>query len=265
MKNLGVLVGYGFDFKFGGQENIASALRNKGYFVKKIDESWPRDRYVFFKDKYISAGEEGSYGNVFGEGGNIQVGDNFVLVSDNAFYFKDIRENIDFNKLGRDIKYYNSAKKIIEEKGKKNYGVRVHVAPTGEFFGKVAQGHIDLFALVLPKSKLLILDKHFGKSANLNRDYNVIAEKEKLKLIEYDGSQDGVWFPLNSLVLPNYESETVVMDNKAVSLKRIFDKEGVKTISVDMPQRNQPAGKINCQTNTFDINDLRKVEKFFDY
>jgi len=264
MKNLGIAVGYGFDFKLGGQEKICSALKNRGYSVKKVNEAWPRDKYVFFKDKYVLAGEEGAFGNVFGEGGNIQTGKGFVLVSDNAFYFNNIKSKVDFDKLKRDKSYYNSAKEIIIKEGKKSYNARIHVAPTGDFQGNVAQGHIDLFTLLLPNKKILIFDKHFGKSANLDRDYNAIAEKECLEFIEYDGSKDGVWYPLNSLILPNEESEVIVMDSKAKFLQKLLNKKGVETILVDMPQRNYPAGKINCQTNIFSLKDVGEIDKFFN-
>lgn len=265
MEDLGVLVGYGFDYEFGGQKNIASALRNKGYSVKEVGEAWPRDKYVLFKDKYIPSVDEGSSGNVFGEGGNVQLGKDFVLVSDNAFYFNDIKKDVDFEKLFKNKNYYESAKNIISEKGKRQYGVSVHVAPTGCFFGNPSfQGHIDLFTLLLPNSKILIFDKHFGKGANLNYDYNKIAEREKLKFIEYDGDKEGVWFPLNSLVLPNSQKEKVVIDSNANWLSKILEREGVETIKVDMPQRYHPAGKINCQTNTFLLKNKNNIHKFLD-
>lgn len=262
MDNLGVMVGYGFDFNLGGKKNIASALRNKGYLVEEVNEAWPRDKYVLFKNKYINSIDEGISGNVFGDGGNVQLSKNFALVSDNAFYFNDIKKDVDFEKLFNNKKYYESAKKTISEKGKKQYHVPVHVAPTGFFFGNSsAQGHIDLFTLLLPNSKVLIFDKHFGKDANLYHDYNEIAEKENLKFIEYDGSKENVWFPLNSLVVANSLKDTVALDSKANSLKKILEKERVEIISVDMPQRNYPAGKINCQTNVFLLKDKNKLSK----
>jgi hypothetical protein len=264
MENLGILVGYGCDFEFGGKKEIASALRNKGYSAKEIDEPWPRDKYVFFKGKYVSAGEEGVKGNVYGEGGNIRIGEGFMLISDNAFNFDKIKSKVDFERLGKDKEYYNSSKKIIIEEGKKYHNSRIYVAPTGNFNGKIAQGHIDLFTLLLLKRKILILDKHFGKDANRDGDYNAIAEKEGLEFIEYDGSQDGVWYPLNSLVLPRGGGEIAVIDSKAISLQKLLHKKGIETIGVHMPQRNHPAGKINCQTNVFNVNDKNNIERFFD-
>jgi len=263
MKNIGIIVGYGFDFKSGGQKEICSSLRKKGYSVKEVAEAWPRDKYVLSNDKYIPAGESGSAGNVFGEGGNIQKGNGFVLISDNAFYYDNIKSKIDFNKLRADKKYYNLAKEVILKEGKKHYSERIHVAPTGDFHGQLAQGHIDLFTMLLPNNKILIFDKHFGKDANLDKDYNIIAEQEKLKFIEYDGSQDNVWYPLNSLILPSENKEVVVIDSKAKSLQKLLNMKGIETIAVDMPQKNYPAGKLNCQTNIFNLGDEKKVRGFF--
>lgn len=262
MEELGVLVGYGFDFECGGQNNICAALRNRGYFVKPISEPWPRDKYVLFNKKYIPSEELDSSGNVFGDGGNVQLGKDFVLVSDNAFYFNEIKKDVDFQRLIKDRDYYESSKKIISNKGKEQYNVRVHVAPTGYFFGNSsAQGHIDLFTLLLPTSKVLIFDKYFGKDANVNYDYNKICEKEGIKFLEYDGSKEGIWFPLNSLVLPNSQKEKVVIDSNARLLNRLLDKEGVERVLVDMPQRNYPAGKINCQTNLFLLKDKNNLNR----
>lgn len=265
MKDLGILVGYGFDFQFGGKDKINKALRDKGYFTKIVDEPWPRDKYVFFKNKYTLLGEESSSGNVFGDGGNVQLGKDFALVSDNAFYFDDINKNIDLDRLSKDKEYYDSSKEVIIKKGEEEYNTRVHVAPTGYFFGNPsAQGHIDLFTLLLPNSKILIFDKYFGGKANLNYDYNKISEKEGLRFIEYDGSKEDVWFPLNSLVIPNFQSEKVVIDSNAKTLNKILNKKGIQTILVDMPQKNYPAGKINCQTNIFNLKDKHSVTKIFD-
>ena len=41
----------------------------------------------------------------------------------------------------------------------------------------------------------------------------------------------------------------------------ILEKEGIERILVDMPQRNYPAGKINCQTNVFLLKDKNKLDK----
>ena len=73
----------------------------------------------------------------------------------------------------------------------------------------------------------------------------------------YDGSQDGVWYPLNSLVLsPNKNpTDCVVLDQEAKSLIKILKDEGAQVIEADMPQGSYPDGKINCQTNIHYLKD----------
>lgn len=263
MGDLGIIVGKGFDFKLGGQEQISSGLKSRGYFVKEVDEAWPRNDYVYFNGKYVLE-ENGNSGNVFGNGGMVQKGEDFLLVSDAGFFYNDFKSKVQFNRLNIDKEYYEKSKNLILDKGKKQFNARIHIAPTGTFFnGKINNGDIDLFTLLLPKEKLLIFDTYFGKNANFHKDYNKISEKEGLKLIEYEGSQDNVWYPLNALVIPSRDKEVVVLDKNAKSLIKLLEKKNVNIIPVDIPQRDHPAGKINCQTNVFDLKDVQKIRGFF--
>lgn len=268
MENICVSIGTGI----GGGREIITSLAKAGYNVESAVEQWPRDTWVYFNGKYIERGDIGTNGNFFGDGGNVQIGKDFVIVSDNAVYYQDItrklKENfpeVDFENLSEKhnfvAKNYNLFSDLISSYGKQFFESRVHVAPTGYYQGRMGQTHIDLFTLLLPKSKMLIFDKFFGKDANLEKHYNKIAEKENLQFIEYDGSKDWVWFPLNSLVLPKNGNDVVVIDNYANLLKKILDKKGIETICVNMPQIEYPAGKINCQTNTYNIKDRRIIRK----
>lgn len=270
MENLCVSVGTGI----GGQREIMNSLARAGYKVESAVEQWPRDSWVYFNGKYIERGSMGADGNAFGDGGNVRVGKDFVIVSDNAVYYQDITRKLKETFLGVNFddlmekhnfvaKNYNLFSDLVSEYGKEFFESRVYVAPTGYYQGKMGQTHIDLFTLLLPKSKILIFDKFFGNDANLKNHYNLISEKEGLKFIEYDGSKDGVWFPLNSLVLPKNGNDVVVIDSASASLNKILNKKGIETLCVDMPQIKYPAGKINCQTNTYNIRDkkiIRKIE-----
>jgi hypothetical protein len=119
MKNLGILVGIGFDFEFGGQEKIASELESRGHSVKLISSPWPRNYYVYFNGKYVFE-EKGDSTNVFGNGGMVQKGDNFLLVSDAAFFYKNFKSQVDVNRLKIDKDYYEDSKKLIIDTGKIN-------------------------------------------------------------------------------------------------------------------------------------------------
>lgn len=248
-KQIEVIVGTGI----GGQRNIMEAIRSEGFQVRSAGNGrqWPRDHYVYFNGKYVKSGSPGFIdGNAFGEGGNILTGEGFLLVSDMAHIKEKIAKSLP-NKPN-----YEQIKEAIEAEGKVCHpDTRIHVAPTGYFHGGKGHSHIDMFSLLLPNRKALVIDTHFGKGAARAKEYDTIAEAERLRLIKYDGSQDGVWYPLNSLVLQKGSSDIVFVDSKAVSLMRLLEQEGVKSIGIDMPQHEYPAGKINCQTNTYNSGD----------
>ncbi len=260
MKELGILVGTGFDPERGGQKNITSALKSRGYFVKEVKHDWPRNEYVYFDEKYFfernSEFESFLRGNAFGNGGMVQTGEDFLMISDVVLKYKTFEGEIDVEKLEKDGEYYEESKKLVAEKGEKEYGARVHIAPT---WG--ANGDIDMYTLLLPKSKILIYDTDFGQESNKNKDYNKIAEKEGLKYMELAGEKSGVWYPLNSLVLTKGDNDLVVLDKNSDSLIKLLDKEGIPFIPVDFPQRTYPAGKINCQTNIFKKSDLVSLKR----
>lgn len=262
MGELGILVGKGFDPERGGQKDIASALRSRGHFVREIDYDWPRNEYVYFNGKYFfernNEFESFLKGNVFGNGGMVQTGDDFLIVSDAAFKYDSFKNKVDAKMLEKDKEYYEESKKLISESGEKKYGSRVHVAPTWE-----ANGDIDMYTLLLPKSKILFYDKSFGNGANKDNGYNILAEKENLKFVELDGKKSEAWYPLNSLVLSRGENDLIVLDKNSKSLIKVLDREGIDFIPVDFPQRQYPAGKINCQTNVFKKEDLNSLKRIF--
>ncbi len=246
---LSILVGTGI----GGQREIFTALSDAGFNTQSAgSRMWPRDHYVHFMDRYVKSGSAGSIdGNAFGEGGNILTGTDFLLVSDMAYLHEHISNGLP-NKPT-----YKQIKEAISSEGVKfHQEARIHVAPTGYFHGGKGHSHIDMFCLLLPEQKMLLLDTHYGKGAGSAREYDEIAEQEGLRLVRYDGSRDGVWYPLNALVLPaNGDRSTVVIDGRSASLKRLLEEEGLRTIGVEMPHHSNPSGKIRCQTNTYNPKD----------
>ena len=255
-KQIEVIVGTGI----GGQKNIMEAVRNEGFQVRSAGNGrqWPRDHYVCHNGTYVRRGENmGPNWNPFGEGGNIRLGEDFLLVSDRVYVSDKMR-----SQLGEQVDY-EKVKQVISQEGARQFpNTRIHVAPTGYFHGGKGHEHIDMYTLLLPKKKVLILDTHFGKGAGRATEYDEIAKEEQLRLIKYDGSQDGVWYPLNSLVLEKGSSDIVFADSKAVSLMRLLEQEGVKSVGIDMPQHEYSAGKINCQTNTY--NSCDNIEEFLE-
>jgi len=217
---------------------------------------WPRDHYVYFQGRYIASGSPGSIdGNPFGEGGNVLTGSDFLLVSDSIYVNDHIARHLPEHPT------YEQIKKAILKEGEVHHpSAKIHVVPSGYFHGGKGHDHIDMFCLLLPRRKLLLLDTYYGKKAGKTREYDVIAEAEGLTLIRYDGSQDKVWYPLNALVLPTENSDVVVVDDRALSLIKLLQDNEVDTIEVEMPQHSFPGGKINCQTNIFNSKDNLDLE-----
>ncbi len=246
--DLGVVVGTGI----GGQRNIAEALESNGFRTTGVKQLWPRDHYVHSNEEYVKNNSPGFIdGNPFAEGGNILLGDGFLLVSDLAYMREQILKQLP-QKITR--KQIPEIEQVLKLEGQKHFPrTRIYIAPTGYFHGGKGHSHIDMFSLLCPRKKLLILDTFYGKGAGTAREYDSIADKEGLRLLRYDGSQDGVWYPLNSLVLDVDKRDVVAVDDRAVSLIRLLDREGIRTISTKMPQHPFPAGKVRCQTNTYNI------------
>jgi len=248
-KEIGIVVGFGFDPERGGQKEISSALRSRGHFVKEVGFNWPRNDYVFLNDgKYIFDGMDIFYEerNAFGNGGMVQKAEKFMLVSDS------VKEYLQFKNGTKNVE------ELIKEQGEKEYGKRVHVVPTNG-----ANGDIDMYTLLLPESKILLFDNDFSGKANINNDYNKVAEQEEFKFIEINGKESGAWYPLNSLLLKKGFKDVVALDKNAKSLIKILEEEGIDFIPIDIPQREYPAGKINCQTNTFYKKDLKMIDSYF--
>jgi hypothetical protein len=246
---LSVIIGSGI----GNQKEIANKI-SKNFDVKTVKTMWPRDSFVYFGGKYIKRDSPENIDgyNPFGEGGHILTGKDYLLISDMVYNHDQIPKD------SQNKPEYKKVKKAIIDEGKKYYpNARIHVAPSGYFNRGKGHNHIDMFCLLIQGRGLLLVDTYYGKCAGTSKEYDKIAEKEKLKLIKYDGSKDKVWNPLNALVLPENKNSSpkVVVDNKAKSLIKLLKNEEVETIGVEMPQNSFPGGKIRCQTNTYNPKD----------
>ena len=250
MGEIGIIVGRGSSVN---QNEISRTLSKKGYFVKKVAEDWPRDVYVFHNNKIISNDWNVPY-NFLGDGGNIQVSDDFVLISDTAL--------IDQN-LNEEFKGKGDLKNLILQKAEKEFESKVYLSPTDFESKNSASPHIDLYTLLLPNSKILMFDNKFGKDANKNFEYNKIAEENEFKFFEYDSGKDDVWYGLNSLVLKKGEKDIVVLESQSKNLIKLLNQNNVETIPIEMLQSLYPAGRIHCQTNTFKREDQKKIDYFF--
>jgi hypothetical protein len=246
-QNLAVIVGTGI----GGQREVKEALDEQGFEVKTTGVMWPQDHYVYFDGRYVRR----RVADKFGEGGYFRIGNDFLLVSDFIYETYQVGE---LRHIHRDIPYDKMKEIIAAECKKYHLTARVHVAPSGYYHkGKGRDSHLDTFTLLLPNRKILIVDTHFGNKASTTKEYDEIARIEKLELIRYDGSQDGVWNPLNASVLPGEDNQDVVfVDDKSKSLIRLLEENGVKAVGVEMPQHEYPAGKINCMVNVYNPEEI---------
>ncbi len=261
--DLGVIVGLGI----GGQDGIYRTLLDHGINATKLSHvchAWPRDHYVYFNGRYVKSDFPACLSSrSFGEGGFILLGDDFLLVSDMVCVNTDIYDSLP------NIPTYDQIKEAIVAEGRKHFpGIRIHVVPSGCFhdrsgcvnipsdvrlYSDQKYQHIDIFSLLVPERKLLLLDTFYWESAALTREYDAVAEQEGLRLIRYDSSQDDVRIPLNSLVIPGGK---VFVNSKARSLIRLLNGEDLEVIGVEMPpQIADPTGGIRCQTNLHDVRD----------
>lgn len=256
-ENIGVLVGTGI----GGQRNIFDAIEREGFAVKSaVARQWPRDHFVHLKKSYVKREPNDNH---FGEGGYSRVGNGYILLGTGIGDLVTDYSARDFLGFNGEQKLKESSRALTELAEQQFEGMRVHLIPTGKSSGK-GHSHLDMSTLLAPTNKILVVDSHYGRYASEDGRIDKIGEIEGLKVIRYDGSQDGVWYPLNSLILNNGERDIAFIDERAKSLAKILESEGIKTVGVKMPQHEFPAGKINCQTNTYSLGDdpERLLEKF---
>lgn len=108
-------------------------------------------------------------------------------------------------------------------------------------------GDLDFFALLLPSSRLLILDTYFGEGIIDDKSYETAAEAENLRVIRFDGKGNG-YYPLNGLVITRTDGDVVFYDKRAKDLGRLLSDEGIAAVPVNLPD-DCALGKIRCATN----------------
>jgi len=242
INDLVVLVGQGI----GGQEELMRAIQKLDVEVKSAGKcAWPRDDYVYHSSRsppYLTSHSNGEY-KPLGEGGNLQIGDGFILASDLA--------------LAQEFGWFQTELESIHESSieafEESYpNTRLWVAPTNhQEMPGVGCEHLDLFVLLCPKSKLLLLDTNYGKAAN-HPAYDMIGEQEGLKIIRYDGSKDSAILPLNGFVLPTQNgADTVLLDERSIGLISLLRDNDVNAVGVPMPYKEDAPGKIGCQLNFY--------------
>jgi hypothetical protein len=259
---LTVIVGEGND---DSRKNIIKAVERKGFQAVSVEVTWPRNSFLRINGTYIRRGPRGLQGNPFGDNGLVLPGDGYALVSDYAFEHEQVKKGFIEWLAGETYQMFPGGaleriskrivKETVEREGKKQYSnMRVHAVPMGSTY------HIDWFSLLIPEKKLLVFDTCFGSIANDNNEFGKVAEKEGLEFVVYDGSQDGVHCPLNSLVLPHRDGLVAFVDIRSRSLHKLLESKGIGVVGVKMPKVNYLTGGVYCQTNAVYSKDVDKIE-----
>jgi len=253
-EKLAVLIGGGQ----GGARSLRAAIEKEGFPAQFVSPQWPRDHYVYADGNYVRRGYwKNGLENHFGDGGYVHIGDGYVLcgtglsdiVPETQAFAGDMISWLSPEK-------HHAAKTALIAECQKHYPAsKVHVIPSGMANGR-GHNHLDMSVMLLPTNRLLIVDTHYGILASRGNEVDAVANQEELKCIRYDGSQDGVWYPLNVLAFPSEKGDIVFIDSQSKSLARLLEKEGVKCIPVEIPQHTYPAGKIHCMTNVLPVKDL---------
>lgn len=240
----------------GGQIELGNTINELGYETflttgnRFPGDIWPRDAFVNYNGTYLTSHDEPDH--PLGEGGNVVVGKDFAFVSSQGISI--------FDGIQSDMREYRY---ILEELGKELLpNIRMHVAPNGFESNRLMHEHIDYFMLLCPNNKILMLDTNHTPAAK-SQYYDIIAMREGLKLIRYDGSGD-VMFPLNACVIPG-TIDTVLLDSKSTKLISILKDEGINAVGVPMPQLGSKTyGKVNCQTNIYYKEHNVSIEHLLD-
>ncbi len=251
MDNLHIIVGSGQ----GGTSQLAAAIRGVGFSVLEVRQLWPRDHYVLHNGVYVRRNVPNQRYNPFGEGGYLREGDGYHLIASCAGVFDTTFSAFEFSGLAGEEKKREANHALITAAQAFFPGTRIHVIPTGKYCGR-GHVHLDLSTLLLPQSRLLFIDSHFNHYAATGNDVDSIGKQEGLEVIRYDGSRDGVWYPLNAPVLRRPGEEFVFVDKAASSLISLLRERHLAVIPVDMPTpSSKPSGRLNCMVNVYQTGD----------
>jgi hypothetical protein len=262
MLDTGVIVGTGQ----GGQREILKALDSLSIPAKSVSQQWPRDHYVRAGTGYVRRIEDSTEGNYFGDGGYVQAGNGYVIVgcglSDIVAATRSYPPAIFIS--SQDIDARRAAHNALAQAALPFFpGNRIYTLPTGARKA-IGHNHLDMSMLLLPASRMLLVDTYFGPYAVNAPEIDLLADKEKLDVKWYDGSRSGVWYPLNALVATRDRCDVVIGDKKAAGLAELLGRAGVEFRGVNLPQHDYPAGKIHCQTNVYSLGDdpISLLEEF---
>lgn len=252
-RDLLILVGY----QGRSQLRIVESLKKNNYNALAVRHMWPRDKFTCTGPGKYAIAKYSEDNSTPHEGGYYVPGNGFILASDRIAGFD--RENTE--------KSYEkqAVAPVLKHLAKHCSHLRGHCFPSGFYHSQKVEEHLDMYAMVLPNKKVLIVDtynKRLNQPGMVYHDpdskerIETIAEREELELLWYDSSTEKCWYPMNTLVLPTEKtSDFVILDEKAINLMRILDERGIKFESVPTADIEYPQGKLHCTTNHIYLSD----------
>ena len=247
--NLVVVVGSGVftTSPLPGQDILATAIENRGFNVEKVFREHPRDIYVHNKGRYFRKKDHGKHA----EGGMILEGIDYLLISENAFVESEWF-SLEDAKTGRiDREAY---REWTKQRTEALYGTRVYVLRSKQFMPQGTEGHLDYPLLLLPHSRILLIDDGEANKTIEEEALQEVVRTEDLEVIHhFDPSYHSCGKPLNALVLSDKGRDVVFHDRNARQLGRLLERKGVEAISVDFPPFSQAYALpfIHCSVNTY--------------
>jgi len=236
-KDLVVLVGkeYISDLKEDANA-IANAIRSRGFLVERVENTFPRDDYIYCNGKYIRSSEHGD----LGVGGFAHAGNGYVLFPDNI--------SLDGAGLPRRSEIrLSDYRKRIRKTVSELFEVKVGILPVGIFNSRAEYDeedtHVDTYTHFCPYAKLLIVNEYheIGKLALKQRGFKKEIKKLGLELgiVSENGTN------LNALSLPDNGRDIVFYRSEATELAQLLGRRGIEAIPIDTDCL------IHCGTNVY--------------
>lgn len=218
------------------RENLAGLIESEGFEVMRVRNAWPKNLFVNFRDKVITAKEHGLYGN----GGVAVSCPEFVIASADISGEQPVEIRVStLNRLY----------------GKGNYEI---ITP---LYGKHIERlsfDIDCEVLPLPQIGRLVVGRDYHALAA--SDIQRIADRRGLSL---DLVANTKYFPCNTLILEDdkHNLYAFASDGAAQSeLGSILASHGVKVIGTPFEENLNKEGGVACATNLLPKNYDRPLD-----
>jgi len=240
---------------FEDKRRLDEILKSNGFNSVTSRTSWPRDKFVRRGNLYV----KGSVNRDLATGGKFVFGEDFGFYSSsykNNYYLLDAgiipegwRINRDETAFQSKLEYLLKIDKEFSETLEDLYGCPMY-SLVGRYANAQNEGdHIDLTIMVLPKSKVIIIDKLRHQTYGRLERLEEIADKHGHKLIVLDTKKERIYFPLNCLVLEKNDEDFVIANSDTKGILKVLKSLGVNYETVKSNVSPHSGGSIRCRTN----------------